>query len=505
MVRPHTLARERSGRMSDPRDPDGGAPVRVRRDIWGLEEEQAWHPVTRAYARAVGQLQKRAATDPTGWTYQAQIHGMPGFRQPDDFRGQCQHNSWSFLPWHRLYLYWFERIVRSCVEADPEVDDETTRAWALPYWNYSVGGTRSSLPEAFREPTMRDGSGPNPLFVAQRNQFINDGEELDPRAIRLREALAPLTFAVPRPDGGFGGAATGWNHRNQDVNFAAGSLEQTPHGDVHMEVGGLMSQFSTAAFDPVFWLHHANIDRVWESWRHELGRPDPDATSSWGTTGFGFHDEQGAEVTGTAADVLDIAAQLQYRYEDISVPAFDRRGRRGRVEEPVPADTPAELIGATEEPLRLSGSSQDVTFPVGRPTGPADRRGGAPAQLILAVEGIEQIESGDPPDVTYAVYVNMPEDLPGDADPEDYYAGNVNFFGIAEPAPGDSDTEAHALRRSFDITDLVEGLRAGGRWDPDAFTVSFRPLVRGRARRGPGGEERTTTPVRVGRIGLYVR
>ena len=105
--------------MSDPQDPDGGAPVRVRRDIWGLEEEQAWHPVTRAYARAVARLQTRAATDPTGWTYQAQVHGMPGFRQPDDFRGQCQHNSWFFLPWHRLYLYWFERIVRSCVEADP--------------------------------------------------------------------------------------------------------------------------------------------------------------------------------------------------------------------------------------------------------------------------------------------------------------------------------------------------------------------------------------------------
>jgi tyrosinase len=478
----------------------------VRRDIWNLEEEQPWHPVTLAYARAVGQMQTRPPSDPTSWTYQAQVHGMPGFQQPDDFRGQCQHNSWFFLPWHRLYLYWFERIVRSCVDTDPEADDETRHTWALPYWNYSPGGTRATLPASFREETMPDGS-PNPLFVAERNQFINDGEELDERAVRIREALLPGIFDVDRPDGGFGGAATGWNHLDQDANAWPGSLEQTPHGDVHVEVGGPMAGFDTAGFDPVFWLHHANIDRLWASWNEELGQPNPDAGSSWGTTAFGFHDEKGGEVPGTAAEVLDTVTGLGYRYEDITVPDTARRRRRGGMEPPrEPAEAPAELVGATEEAVRLAGGNADVTFRIGRPSGPAGRRGaGEPERVILAVEGIAALESGTTPDVTYAVYVNLPEDVPDD-EAEDFYAGNVNFFGIAEATAEDSDAPPHELRRSFDITELVEGLRADNRWDPDAFTVSFRPLGRGRGRRrGPAGEERATAPVRVGRVGLYVQ
>ena len=40
-----------------------------------------------------------------------------------------------------------------------------------------------------------------------------------------------------------------------------------------MGVGGWMSAFATAAQDPIFWLHHANIDRLWEAWL-ALGDPD---------------------------------------------------------------------------------------------------------------------------------------------------------------------------------------------------------------------------------------
>ena len=43
------------------------AQVRVRRDIWSLEGEQSWHPITRAYALAIAEMQTRPATDPTSW------------------------------------------------------------------------------------------------------------------------------------------------------------------------------------------------------------------------------------------------------------------------------------------------------------------------------------------------------------------------------------------------------------------------------------------------------
>jgi tyrosinase len=493
--------------------------ARVRRDIWSLEEEQRWHPITRAYALAVAEMQSRADSDPTSWTYQAQVHGMPDGGQPDDFRGQCQHQTWFFLSWHRLYLHWFERVVQACVEANASIDDEVRAGWALPYWNYSPGGTRATLPAAFRDATMPDGS-PNPLFVADRNDFVNDGEELDPRAVLIDRALTPTVFSRPRPDGGFGGAETGWNHLNQDVRRMPGSLEQTPHGSVHMEVGGLMARFATAGLDPVFWLHHANIDRLWESWRLELGRPDPDVTSAWGTTRFRFHDEKGNQTSGTAADVLDTATDLDYTYEDITVPAPTRRGRRGRVQPPSASDDsvtgrsegtpagddgpPAELVGATEDAVELSGGTQDVSFRIDRPGGPAaDQRDAAPGRVILTVEGIESVDPGRPADVTYAVYLNPPGDEDADADPEEFFVGTLDFFGLEEVGGLGSDTAGHDLRRSFDVTDLVEGLREEGRWDPESVTISFRPLRRGR-RRAADDAQREVRAVRVGRVGLFV-
>ena len=58
----------------------------------------------------------------------------------------------------------------------------------------------------------------------------------------------------------------------------SGLLEDTPHGGVHVLVGndfdqfgnpvraGWMGSFFTAGLDPIFWLHHANLDRLWQVW-----------------------------------------------------------------------------------------------------------------------------------------------------------------------------------------------------------------------------------------------
>jgi tyrosinase len=483
-------------------------PIRVRRDIWDLERARPWHPITRAYALAVAELQQRADADPTSWVYQAQIHDMADGTQPDVFRGQCQHMSWFFLPWHRLYLYWFERIIRRCVTEHPDVDAQTKANWALPYWNYSAGGVRATLPEAFRAATMPDGT-PNALFTEERNKYINDGFELPTLAIRIDRALAPTAFSMDSPDGGFGGAPTGWNHFDLDFNTnESGALEQVPHGAVHVEVGGFMAGFDTAALDPVFWLHHANIDRLWEAWRRTLGNPNPDAASPWGATAFAFHDEHGKVVAGSAADALDTAADLNYRYASISVPppVTVRRGGGVPPQAPPPSDTPAELVGATEGPIEIAGERRDVSFSIGDPTGPSARTAGTPARVILAIEGIQSVEPGRKPDVTYAVYVNLPDDADAGTDPESFYAGTLDLFGLERAGSVTNDRPGHGLRRSFDITDIYERLREEGRWDPGSVTVSFQALRPGGSDRQAAGdtEERTATPVRFGRVAVYV-
>ena len=48
--------------------------MRIRQDVWKLSDADPWHPTLLWYARAVGEMQRRAVTDPTSWRYQGAIH-----------------------------------------------------------------------------------------------------------------------------------------------------------------------------------------------------------------------------------------------------------------------------------------------------------------------------------------------------------------------------------------------------------------------------------------------
>src|SRR5262249_20814748 len=148
------------------------------------------------------------------WRYQAAIHeyireGDP-FASPDDvlpspddqkaFWTQCQHNSWYFLPWHRMYLFHFEAIVAAEV-----VRQGGPAGWSLPYWNYSESDDHRLLPVAFRSPTLPDGSD-NPLFVAARAPGCNDGEPFAaPEDADVTACLSESDFSGATGGSGFGG------------------------------------------------------------------------------------------------------------------------------------------------------------------------------------------------------------------------------------------------------------------------------------------------------------
>ena len=478
----------------------------VRRDIWALEEEAGkWHPVTEAYARAVGVMQGRADDDPTSWAYQAAVHGAPQGMPRDEFVDQCQHNTWFFLPWHRMYLHFFEEIVRAALAEVDEVSDDVKSSWALPYWNYDRGGGTAALPPAFLEPTLADGQTPNPLFTELRDPNIAAGGELNPFAISAARALVERFFAhdpVPGGTVGFGGPRTGWNHFNESADAAPGALEQTPHNLVHGGVGGpdgLMSAFDTAPLDPVFWLHHANIDRLWEVWFNQGGRKNP-SRSAWRDEPFDFHQADGTAVRMTSTEVVD-PGSLGYEYEELAVPELVAGGGGGVPPEP-PPDRPPELVGATEGPLTLTGQSEQVAIPLSEPTGPAALTESTERpRVYVNVEGIQGERN---PGVSYAVYVNLPDDEdPGTA--KRYHVGNVSFFGIERSRDVETDHRGGpGLRYAFDITDLANSLESEGRWDPAQVKVSFEPI----RSLPPSGEEAVPAPaevppVTIGRVGIY--
>jgi tyrosinase len=482
-----------------------------RVNVWGLKDDD---PIITAYADAVAAMQKKSETDPTSWAYQAAIHGTYA-TPPLPLWNQCRHGSWYFVSWHRMYLYYFERIVRAQVVTNGGPQD-----WALPYWNYDGGGPENTLPTAFRNPNRQDGST-NPLYVAQRNPGINAGAGLP-------SSITSPAFALSRPiftgTAEFGGGITSplgqfWGQ--------TGRLEQTPHNDVHVAIGGWMGDPDTAAQDPIFWLHHANIDRIWWLWGQQHADPtDP----RWTDQSFDFMDVSGP-ASLTDLEVEDIT-NLSYTYQETPTtqPPPRPKGRR-HVKWPRPwperhaapsepaaeAQEPArQIVGATEAPVRLTGAPATVPVTVDRRTveSLAGPNAAEPEHRVFL--DFEDISAEKNPGVVYGAYVNLPEN-PTEADLASHHVGNVSLFGVERARNPRGDEHAHGLRLSMEITPLLDELAHAGKWEEgERLDVTLRPLTLQMpdATEGIAGTkeglaeaiantDHSETPVTIGRVSVH--
>ena len=52
------------------------------------------------------------------------------------------------------------------------------------------------------------------------------------------------------------------------------------HNGVHMWVGGIMSDIMYSPTDVLFWLHHANCDRLWSIWQENHANQNPNLTGT---------------------------------------------------------------------------------------------------------------------------------------------------------------------------------------------------------------------------------
>ena len=351
--------------------------IKIRRNAVAMA---TWDPILLWYAKAVAEMQRRPLTDPTSWKYQVAIHGFtldprfpasavwkqwtageifPSAADQKRFWAQCQHGSWFFLPWHRMYLGYFEQIVRSIVVQLGGPND-----WTLPYWNYSAGQGSQKLPDAFTGPKLPDGK-PNRLFETNRRQGNDSTEFLPDGDVDLQSALQEPGFAADAAGGsmGFGGPVTAFHHSAG----SHGALETQPHDLVHDDVGGFMGDPDTAGYDPIFWLHHTNIDRVWEIWLNLDTRNTNPTSAKWlSTVNFEFKDELGAIQKLVPKDILNTSASpFYYQYDDTSAPAgIPKRPTqppgvamlRESMEEPIP-----EMVGASSQPIPLGSQPQRGT------------------------------------------------------------------------------------------------------------------------------------------------
>ena len=312
------------------------------------------------------------------------------------------------------------------------------------------------------------------------------------------------TNFTPPPSPGFGGPVSGFAHRNG----AFGDLESQPHNVVHGFVGGtdgLMSYPAYAARDPIFWLHHSNIDRLWTRWLTQPGRSNP-ADDRWLTFTFTLVDARGDLIQMVVREVLDSITQLQYRYDDQAEPAGipspepvaeavgASAGGGGSAGSGPAEDSGRQEVAATEG-VTLRGATETVSAPIpaDAPALAAAAPPGAGRHVTLEIEGVEYVKN---PGIVYDVYLNLPEE--GGGQPEHHFVGLLTFFGQAVDEK--EHHGGHELVHAYDITDLVNQLRAAGRWDEEKVTVTLVPHHPSKGALSPDEERYDVPEVRIGRI-----
>jgi Common central domain of tyrosinase/Polyphenol oxidase middle domain len=133
--------------------------------------------------------------------------------------------------------------------------------FALPYWDWTAD---RQLPAAFTQPTWN--GQPNPLYESQRSISPTDSlpdEIVGQGVIATVLGETPFeTFGTSRPSGQ---DSLDQSWINCEGCGVSGTLEATPHNNVHNIVGGLMGG-TQSALDPIFMMHHCNIDRIWAVW-----------------------------------------------------------------------------------------------------------------------------------------------------------------------------------------------------------------------------------------------
>ncbi|RCW87099.1 tyrosinase family protein [Paracoccus lutimaris] len=328
----------------------------LRKNLASPEAEQD----LAAYRKAVETMLQLPLDDRRNWYRIAFIHLL-----------DCPHGNWWFTNWHRGFIGHFEQI---CRELSGYAD------FALPYWDWT---DLPRLPETFFEGVLNPVESPlyiathadfeaklKPVMQAEWNSFspaqlaqeqlrhyadfgalwsdaysafadqgnarllTRDAPDLDP--ITRQAVSLPTVLSALRPTGFVKDPRTmvvGELYFNSPVtdshHVMAGFsiLEGQPHNKVHNNVGGtvspegLMTEF-LSPLDPIFFMHHCNIDRLWDVWTRKQIRnggpigPVTSLTEQYDKEPYLFFvDRNGNPVTDkiTAADYFAIG-DFDYAY-----------------------------------------------------------------------------------------------------------------------------------------------------------------------------------------------
>ena len=433
-------------------------------------EEQAWaqtvsvrydatsangQAMLKVYAAAVKKMMNAAQVkegDPHSWIFWWYTHFVrrdrskaqelariyPNNTPPNDVWKALANEVWDtcqshsgqdpnyFLPWHRMVVLYFEQTIRN-VSGVP--------TFTLPYWNYTVSGPRHGVipPEFTRKGDATFGS----LYVEKRNPGVNAGNSiskgLNPDPINLN-AFKQCAY-----------------ERNGSIMGFCRDIDGNLHGQVHVKTGNMvnMGDVPWAAGDPIFWLHHCQIDRLWASW-NAAGHKNPSG-GPFLQKSFVFADGNGKRVTAKIGDVLDVA-QLKYRYDNLeTVPPCTLGAPTAAASAPRQLVTKSTPIPLGPGPVRGQKLEAPPSPQAAVPLGDRIAKLGPGQKLFLVVSNLQAKAQ---PGVTYNLYLELPATAAAAGTAN--FVGSINFFDAAMHMASDKFF-------SFDITDVAKRLKAQGK------------------------------------------
>jgi tyrosinase len=338
---------------------------------WEITDPAMPPRVLASYKTGISKMLNLPPTDPRNWYRNAIVHLL-----------DCPHGNWWFLVWHRAYLGWLEVTLR-----DLSGDSE----FALPYWDWTktprvpaamfadvldpnngafiqtfvdfrsqfeaaVTALYASFSQAQKDDLARRPfpfstpvdfwnvlpqvffDQPNARGLTATNPSLDADTQATVAINVVRAALQTPAFA----GSGSSGEPAGFQSAkapNHSAGSRQGILESQPHNNVHGAMGGGGVAFMISFFspvDPIFFLHHSNLDRLWDVWTRRqtaLGRPalpqGADLTA-WSDEQFlFFSDEKGQPVPKIKAGDYRAMSVFDYDYSP------------GSGEDQVPAPSPA--------------------------------------------------------------------------------------------------------------------------------------------------------------------
>ena len=314
-----------------------------------------------------------------------------------------------------------------------------------------------------------------------RNAFQQNNLPLTPQA-QVRRAQPPFEFV--------------WIINNGGQVFLIFPNEMTNMLDIDSSApadnqGGLMSDPGLAALDPIFYLHHCNIDRMWAAWN---ANGNSNLTNEFwvnGPAAIGMGDfvmpmpPNGAPWVYTPAQVESLSL-LNYAYDDLNgtvapQPTNELVQRLMKLGvEPVAANAAqaqganmgdgdrVELLGAHDGALQI--------------TGPETR-----ASVRLDSEGQKRVfaslAAASETNLPERIYLHL-ENVRGAADAlslnvtvNQQPVGTVALFGLRRASAIDGRHGGMGLNFVFDITDVMDNLFLAGTPDVDSLDVSITPSI----------------------------